>query len=173
RFVALLRAVNANRRVKMTVIGDAFVSLRLSAVTTVMASGNVLFETPSTNIERLERTVAKRLRIWVGWDVAVFVRTGAELSRIIAARPHDTFASLSVVFFAKPLDRTARQQVLALNSATDRFQLRRREIYWLRKKRQGRAYTTVPLDKALQQPFTIRGISTVRKLMHMFVNNEP
>ena len=48
-------------------------------------------------------------------------------------------------------------------TASDEFQVRGREIYWLRRRTPGGVFTTAPLEKALGVPFTIRGANTVRR----------
>jgi uncharacterized protein (DUF1697 family) len=74
--------------------------------------------------------------------------------------------ALNVIFLADPPDGQTRQRVLSLKSATDEFRVRGREIYWLRRKKPGQStYATVPLERALRQPFTIRGAATLKKLV--------
>jgi len=53
---------------------------------------------------------------------------------------------------------------MTLNTKVDEFSVRGREIYWLRrKKRSGVGFSSVPLEKTLGVPFTIRGGKTIKK----------
>jgi uncharacterized protein (DUF1697 family) len=166
RYVALLRAINATRKVRMTVLREAFLSLRLSGVRTVLASGNVVFEAHGRDKARLERTIENRLLTTLGWKVPVFVRTGAQLSRIVAVAP-DRLRSdgeLNVIFVKFPPGPAARRRLLAMNDDVNQFVLNRREIYWHRRRRRNSSYATIPLDKLLGQPLTIRSINTLMRL---------
>jgi hypothetical protein len=46
---------------------------------------------------------------------------------------------------------------------------RGREIYWLRRRKSGTSlFSTVPLETVLTEPFTIRSMNTIRKLVAKF-----
>jgi uncharacterized protein (DUF1697 family) len=63
------------------------------------------------------------------------------------------------------LETKLKRKVMALKTETDEFRVHGREIYWLRRKKRGKSiFSTVPLDKALDQPFTIRSAKTVKRL---------
>jgi uncharacterized protein (DUF1697 family) len=110
------------------------------------------------------------LREVLGYDVATFIRTPTELKEIAGFEPfrqspmHDG-AGINIIFLADAVDEKSKRKVLALRTETDEFRVRGREIYWLRRKKPGKTiFSTVPLEKALRRPFTIRGANTVRKL---------
>ena len=64
-----------------------FESMNLTDVTTVIASGNVLFSSRAGNQARLERRIEAHLRDALGYEVATFLRSGQELAEIVAHRP--------------------------------------------------------------------------------------
>ena len=172
RLIAFLRAINAggNRTVKMEALRQVFTALGFAEVTTVMASGNVVFETAVKNTRALERKIEKRLREALGYEVETFIRTDKELAQIAAYRPFrpselDATAECNVIFLAEALDEGLKCRVRALRTDTHEFRAHGREIYWLRRKRpDGAAFSTVPLEKALGKPFTVRGSRTVLKI---------
>jgi uncharacterized protein (DUF1697 family) len=172
RFIAFLRAINVGggRTVKMDSLRQLFESLGFSGVTTFIASGNVVFETTTKNAKTLERKIEQRLREALGYDVAAFIRTDAELAEIANYQPFrqseiETAAEFNIIFLAETLDEKVTQKVLALRTDTDEFQVHGREIYWLRRKKQGEStFSTLPLEKTLGRPFTIRGAKTVKKM---------
>lgn len=129
-----------------------------------------MFETTTKNTRTLERKIEKKLREALGYEVAVFIRTDAELAEIAAYEPFpqskiDAAAELNIVFLADTLDEKFAQKVMGLKTDTDEFHVHGREIYWLRRRKQsGPAFSTVPLEKALGRPFTIRGAKTVKKM---------
>ena len=172
RLAAFLRAINLGpkRTVKMDSLRRIFESLGFSEVETFIASGNVVFKTRTKNRRALERKIEKRLRQELGYDVAVFIRTGAELVKIAnyEAFPEskiDALTACNVVFLTDLLDQTLTQKVKALRTDTDEFRVRGREIYWLRRRRQGAAFSTVPLEKTLGGPFTVRAATTIERMV--------
>src|SRR5687768_18455045 len=88
RFIALLRAINVGgHNVKMSDLRALFESLGFSSVETFIASGNVIFESPEENREVLEGRIAKHLQKSLGYEVATFIRSPAEITQIASYRP--------------------------------------------------------------------------------------
>src|SRR5437867_9022753 len=172
RFVAFLRAINVGgaRTVKMDLLRQFFESLDFSEVETFIASGNVVFKTRTKDSKTLERKIEKRLLKGLGYDLAVFIRTGAELIEIANYKPlresrMDTLTACNIVFLADALDKKLTQKVQALGSGNDEFRVYGRQIYWLRRRRQGVPFSTVPLEKALGRPFTVRACNTIERIV--------
>jgi uncharacterized protein (DUF1697 family) len=67
-----------------------FEELGFANVETFIASGNVIFDSKTTNTKSLERKIEKHLEKSLGYEVATFVRSVSELALI--AR-HEPFAS--------------------------------------------------------------------------------
>lgn len=172
RYIAFLRAINVGggRTIKMKSLRQPFESLGFSKVTTFMASGNVVFETTIRTVKSLEKKIKKRLQEALGYEVAVFIRTDAELAKIANYKPFsrpkiDAATEFNIIFLANTLDKKITQKVRALRTETDEFRVHGREIYWLRRPKQGRStFSTVPLEKTLGGPFTIRAAKTVKKM---------
>ena len=150
---------------KMDVLCRAFESLGFSGVSTFIASGNVVFETRAGNLRALEKKVERKLRETLAYNTAVFIRTDAELKEIATFEPFGDVAGVNIIFLGDELDERSREKVMALETTTDEFRVHGREIYWLRRKKPGTSlFSTVPFEKALCGPFTIRSANTVRKL---------
>ena len=172
RLFAFLRAINAGpgRGVRMNVLRKAFDSLGFARVATFLGSGNVVFETRAKHIGALERKIERTLQQALGYRGPVLIRTNAELKKIASLEPFGDLetsgADLNVILLADYLDGQAKSKLLALQTETDGFRVRGREIYWWRRKKPGTSlFATVPLTKALRVPFTIRGTKTIRKLV--------
>lgn len=172
RFVAFLRAINVGggRTVKMDSLRQLFESLDFSGVETFIASGNVVFKTRTKNSKALEKRIEKRLHEALGYEVAVFIRTSAELAEIADYSPFpeskiDALTVCNIVFLADTLDEKLAQKVMSLRTDTDKFHVRGREIYWLRRRRQDGSFSSVPLEKTLGRPFTIRASNTVKRMV--------
>ena len=71
----------------------------------------------------------------------------------------------NIIFLADPLSERLRCKLMALKTDTDEFSVRGREIYWLRRKKQGGiGFSNVPLGKILPMPFTIRSGKTIKNV---------
>ena len=87
RYVAFLRGINlGKRRVAMTRLKALFEELGYGDVATFIASGNVVFSSPSRDAAALETEIASHLEATLGYDVDTFVRTSAEVIKITARR---------------------------------------------------------------------------------------
>ena len=172
RYVALLRAINVGgHNVKMAELRTIFTALTLTNVETFIASGNVRFSCRTTDVAALETRIEARLRTELGYDVATFIRTDAEMIDAAAFTPFTTpgrtgaSSSLSVGFLKTALPDATRDRVLALRGDDNDFVFRGREFYWwLVGRFSDSTITGAKLEKALGQPTTIRNVTTVRKL---------
>src|SRR5947209_14978939 len=111
RYIAFLRAINVGGHniVKMDSLRQLFESLGFSNVETFIASGNIVFETKRKNAHALEREIENGLRQSLGYEVATFIRTDAELAAIANYKPFsqsdlDGAAALNIAFLADGLD---------------------------------------------------------------------
>jgi len=179
RFTAFLRAINVGggRTVKMDILRGIFESLGFSEVETFIASGNVVFKTRTKNSKALERKIEKRLRQELGYEVAVFIRTSAELVEIANYEPFpesktDALTARNVIFLADALDQKLTKKVKALRTDSDEFRVRGRETYWLRRRKRRVPFSTVPLEKILGRPFTVRSSDTVRKIAGKYYSTD-
>src|SRR5262249_7147261 len=172
RFIAFLRAINVGggRTVKMQSLCQVFESLGFSGVTTFIASGNVVFETKRKKHKALERQIETALKAALGYEVRTFVRGEDELAKIANYRPFphlkfdETWHS-NIIFLADNLTETMQQNVEALCTKTDLFNVNGQEIYWQRRRNQKKAFSTVPLEKILGPAFTVRGANTIQRIV--------
>ena len=171
RHVAFLRAINVGgHTVTMDKLRRIFEALGFDDVETFIASGNVLFSSPSKSLSTLERKIEDRLEVSLGYEVATFVRTAQEVVAIASYKPFPaaqvrTAGAFCVGFLAQPLDAAAKKSLTALASTIDRFHVHDREVYWLCEKRQSESkFSNVVFEKATGARVTFRGTNTVRKL---------
>lgn len=170
--VAFLRAINVGgHTVKMDHLRHLFESLGLGAVETFIASGNVVFETDETDLQALERTLERHLAASLGYQVATFIRTEAELLDIAAFQPFppadlEQAVAYNVAFLHDPLNEAATDKLMALRTEIDDFCAHGREVYWLcRQKQSESTFSNAVLEKTIGQPSTLRGMKTVRNMV--------
>ena len=168
--IAFLRAINVGgHTVKMDHLRGLVEALGFSGVETFIASGNVIFETPVEDRRSLEQQIEGHLRQALGYEVATFIRTAAELAAVAAHQPFPAVEAASNMLYigflqAPPSDNT-RQKLLALQTPLDEFHVNARELYWLcRTSISQSAVSGAKLERALGMPTTLRNVTTVRKL---------
>jgi uncharacterized protein (DUF1697 family) len=171
-YIAFLRAINVGgHTVKMDQLRSLFAELEFANVETFIASGNVIFEAGAKQPQALERQIEAHLRQALGYAVATFIRTPAELAAVAAYQPFPPAAldaagsSLYVGFLPAPPADEAQRKVIALSTEIDEFHIHQREFYWLARQGMGRSTISGALiEKTLGMQGTIRNITTVRKL---------
>lgn len=168
RFIAFLRAINVGGHiVTMDRLRALFEELGFGHVETYIASGNVVFDSAARNGAGLEAKIAAHLERELGYAVATFVRTTAELAAVAACEPFAgrDGATLQVGFLAKPLTREQAALVERFWSPVDEFALHGRELYWsCSVKSHESAFSLARLERALKLEATFRNVNTVRKL---------
>ena len=88
RFVAFLRGINVGGHVvAKEKLQEAFASLGFQNVYTYKQSGNVIFEANSEDPQEIKAKIEEKIRVCLGFDAAVFVRTFSQLEGIISFDP--------------------------------------------------------------------------------------
>lgn len=170
---ALLRAVNIGsyNKVPMSGLRDLAATLGLREPKTLLQSGNLVFADPAERMAaELERLLEQALAETFGVRTDVFVRSGADLARVIANNPFPREAkkdpSHLLVAFQK--EGATPDQVAALQAAiVGREQVRGagRELYLVYPEGIGRSkLTTAVTAKYIKSPGTARNWNTVLKL---------
>jgi uncharacterized protein (DUF1697 family) len=130
--VAFLRAVNlGRRRVVNARLVELFEGLGYRDVWTHINSGNVVFDAAGSRSE-LEAAIAEAVEADVGFEVTTFVRTAAEIDRLVAADPFavgpgDTWF---VTFLKTPPTRDRARALEALSNEFDTLVVEGRDVHW-------------------------------------------
>lgn len=172
RYVAFLRAINVGGHVvKMDALRRMFEAIGFSGVETVIASGNVIFDTSSKNAKTIEKRIEDHLLGKLGYPVETFVRSPAELTAIAKYtpfKPSDIAKAhtLYIGFLDDAPAAAAKKRVLALADDDEGdFHFHDRELYWLRRKQFSESKITGnQLERTLGMPTTLRNVNTVRKI---------
>ncbi len=88
-YVALLRGINVGgkKSVKMEELRKALESLGLKSVKTVLASGNVLFETSEKDSEVLRKSIEEKLKKTFGFQINAILRKISEIQKLVDSNP--------------------------------------------------------------------------------------
>jgi uncharacterized protein (DUF1697 family) len=86
RYAAFLRGINVggHKPIKMEALRAAFEGMGFQKVSTVLASGNVLFESRTDKAEPASGWIEQKLKTALGHEIGVLVRPVAELKRLAA-----------------------------------------------------------------------------------------
>ena len=167
-YVAFLRAINVGGTavVKMDALRGMFEDAGFTNVRTVIASGNVLFESPASRA-----AVTKTIET-IGFTS--FVRTHAEVQRIAAYEPFPRKQlaaeghELYIAFLEKKPAPDAIRKLMALASGADDFRVDGTEGYWLRDRN---SKSNLPsgnvFEKCLGVKATVRNVNTIRRIAAM------
>ena len=170
-YVALLRAINLGSRNKVSMgeLRALFAGLGFEDVETYVQSGNLVFKA-SGGAADVTAAIADRIRGELGLDVAVLLRSGAQIAKVVAGNPFAKAdpAMLHVTFLA---EKPAAASVRGLDpgrSEPDEFRLVGREVYLRCPNGYGRSkLTNAYFEKALAVPATTRNWRTVTKLAEL------
>lgn len=171
KYVALLRAINVGgHTVKMDHLRGLFEDLGFAKVETFIASGNVIFDSKSKDIQTLERKIEKHLAEALGYEVKTFVRSIAELAAVASYRPFSDSElaahALYVGFLAEGPGATARQKLVSFAGEIDALHIHDREVYWLCRATRltDSKFSGALAEKILGLRATFRNSTTVKKL---------
>lgn len=162
--VALLRGINVggNRMVPMARLRELLSEMGLTKVTTLLQSGNAMFECRS--LKGLGRKIEDALERELGFRPAVIVRSGAEIAQVVAANPFAGRADvpgdrLLVTFLA---DEPAHREV---NFPPEEAYVIGREMFVYFPDGMGRSkFPWAALEKTLGVRGTARNWNTVVKI---------
>jgi uncharacterized protein (DUF1697 family) len=163
-FIALLRAINVGGtgKLPMTDLRSLCENVGFRNVRTYIASGNVMAEWDGSEAE-VKVVLEAELGAYAGKSVGVIVRTGAEMSKVVANNPFpDRAASQTVAIF---LDLAQPPDVLdhVKGQANEEVRLGAREIYIHYPDGIGRSKLRIPAAA----DGTARNMNTVAKLAAM------
>jgi uncharacterized protein (DUF1697 family) len=171
RYVAFLRGLNVGgHTVKMDALRRHFEALDLAAVSTFIASGNVLFESDE-DASALELRVETALKAALGYEVATFLRTDREIGALAAYEPFPEVVRREddrqyVLFLKGPPDEGTHGRYLALGNERDLVHVYGRELHWVSR---GPSHESTIKESdwsraGAKAPTTSRNVNTVRRL---------
>jgi uncharacterized protein (DUF1697 family) len=107
RYVALLRGIApTNPNMRNDKLRGVFENLGFENVKTVISSGNVIFESPSRSVKKLEETIEAALPEQLGFRSTTIIRSQGQIQKLVDKHPfqgltHSQTSSLNVTFLKK------------------------------------------------------------------------
>lgn len=169
-YAALLRGINVggNNKVPMPRLKALFEELGHADVVTYIQSGNVVFRAKRADAGAIERRITEVF----GFDMAVVLRTGAELAAAASGNPFLVRGAetkpLYVVFLDRKPSAGAVAELDPDRSPGDRFSVNGREVYLDLATGAGRTKLNLDyLERRLKVKGTARNWNTVLKLVEL------
>jgi len=172
RHVALLRGVNVNGiTIRSADLQALFVELGFGAVRTVLASGNVLFDTGETDTAALRQRIEQALRERFGYEAWIVLLAQATVARMAAGYPFERVDEERHPYIVFGSDPAMLDEVMAkageLDDHSDRLQRGDGVLYWELPRGES---TDTPVAKLLaktryKSSTTTRNLRTVEKLI--------
>ena len=166
--VGFLRAVNVGRRtVPMPRLAEIVEGLGFADVWTYINSGNVVFD-GSGSRAKLESSIGDALEAEFGFEVTTFVRTAAELRKVLKVEPFtlDDGDTYFVTFLTAPPSAEVAAELEAASNDFDTLQVHGREVHW---RMRGKSTDTTLAKKTWNlvgvNGSTSRNITMLRKLV--------
>jgi uncharacterized protein (DUF1697 family) len=104
KYVALLRGISPlNPNMRNDKLRSVFEELGFTNVSTVISSGNVLFESPRKDAEKLEKVIEDAISAQLGFTSTTIIRSYDQLRALVAKNPfngleHTKKTNLAVTF---------------------------------------------------------------------------
>jgi len=174
-YVGFLRAINVGgHTVTMERLRSLVAETGVQDVETFIASGNVVFVSPSADRGTLARRIEDHLRSSLGYDVKTFIRTAAEVVAIASYEPFSASrvtaaTALNVGLLAGPLSAGEHARLMALETGVDAFHVHGREVYWLCQTKQSQSgFSNTRFEKTVAPSITFRSVNTMVRLVQKF-----
>jgi len=172
RHVALLRGVNVNGiTIKSGELKALFVELGFGAVRTVLASGNVLFDTDESDAAALRTRIEQALRKRFGYDAWIVLLTQKAVVGMAAAYPFERIDEERHPYLVFGSDAAVLDEIIekagSVDAKVERLKHGKGVLYWQCPRGES---TDTPVAKLLaktryKSSTTARNLRTVEKLL--------
>ena len=171
--VALLRGVNVGgRQLRMAALRDGLVAAGATDVSTYVQSGNVLLTPPAGERRRARAWLEETIGAIAGFDVAVVVRTSAEMAAMVERNPYPAAGGTTLhVVACAPAPPASLLDAIDLGAvAPEEATLVGGDLYLHLPNGMGRAKLPVIVERELRRAGivgTARNWNTVERLAEM------
>src|SRR5512140_171592 len=154
----------------MAKLVESFTRLGHANVKTLIASGNVVFQAPKTDLRKLEQTIEKRLTADFAYDAKVVVKSHAEMDAIIDGipkgwqRPSATHRYY-VIFLRHGIDRAGLVDELEPTAGVEVLTYCPGVLFWQAKvSALSRSKVARLTQRKIYADITVRNLNTTKKL---------
>lgn len=171
-YIALLRGINVSgqKLIKMEALRKSLEALPFTNVSTYIQSGNILFESPSTDISELQRSIHEMIKADFGFDVPIVIVTLEELNEVVAKNPYsdrvlNDSAQPYVSFLSEVPSREAVKMLKEIDFGNDEFTDHKRWLYILYESAGRTKLSNAVIERKLKVTSTARNWKTINQLL--------
>lgn len=175
-YVALLRGINVggNNKIEMKKLKATFEALGYTDVVTYINSGNIIFDSPEKNVQKLITAIEAAITQDFGLVIKVLIRSFEQIAALHQVIPdnwqHNTAMRTDVMFLWEEYDTPKVIEQLALKSV-DTVQYHSGALVWHIKSNDYNHSAMVKIiGTKLYKYMTIRNVNTFRKLYELMKN---
>jgi len=135
-YVSILRGINVSGKnlIKINSLKEMYEGLGFLNVKTYIQSGNIVFQSVETNLEKLELLISDEILNRFTFNVPVFVREVSELKDILARNPflketEEDISKLHLTFFSKIPEKQFVESIGNLTSLPDKYFITEKTVY--------------------------------------------
>ena len=175
RYVAFLRAINVagQKLIKMKDLARIFAAAGCKNVRTYIQSGNVIFDSKSTNSDALSKKIERALQQALGYEVTIILRTLAGVEALVRRNPFKKIKTGDevmpfVVFLSQQTKPTPKLPLISIKENLELFEIKDGAAFvGARRKPNGRSGSpNAFVEKELGVVGTTRNWNTVNKIVH-------
>ncbi len=174
-YIALLRGINVSghKKIKMADLRALVESLGFTGVQTLLQSGNVVFESTSSDPAQLAQQIEQAVETHFGFSSHILMRTPAEMNAVMARNPFTTEqetdpSKLLVMFLSAIPDAEAIDTFKQAHTGSEKVYTSGQELYLYYPDGSGRSkLTNAFIEKKLSVTGTSRNWNTVAKLVDL------
>ena len=171
-YISLLRGINVTgyKKINMKELTAVYQSLEFENVRTYIQSGNVIFESSESNIDKLSKIIESAIKKKYSFEVSVFILTPNELQKIIERNPFPKkdFKPLMVTLLNQEPIKEKIKSLEVLDTNYEKYEICGKVIYLYFPNGYGRAKLNNNfLENKLKVRATTRNWRTLNKLLEM------
>jgi len=176
KYISMLRGINVGgqKRVKMADLKIVYESLGFINVKTYIQSGNVIFESTTSNVGKFKRNIEHNIEKAFGFYVSVIIRSKEEFESIIKRNPFviqgsaEDDTKLLVTFLTDAPPESIAKTVQQFVTKPEGLVVRGKEIYLHCPNGYGKSKLSNSfLERKLSVTATTRNWKTVKKLYEL------
>jgi uncharacterized protein (DUF1697 family) len=178
-YIALLRGINVGgkNRLPMKELAILLQELGLTNVTTYLASGNVVFQSNKTDVDKLAADITAAIGQRHGFAPQLLIRPRHYLQETLAANPFPEAESqpktLHLFFLASPPPDPDLAGLQTIKAASERYKLIDTVFYLHAPEGIGRSKLAAQVEKRLGVTTTARNWRTASKVMAIAAQIDP
>jgi uncharacterized protein (DUF1697 family) len=177
QYCAFLRGVNVKgTNMKMAEVGKVFENAGMKEVSSVLASGNILFSSEKSGIE-LKPILEKSMSEQFDYEAFIFVKNLEEISRIFNDNPFETNPDLHIYGFVgiEGIEKILMQEFERSKKVeNEKAEIIGKNFYWQVPKGStlDSEFGKILGKKSLKNSFTSRNINTFEKILKSVKSKE-